>query len=276
MNAGRTSLLRDARDAHFDVRRSGLHEVGQLVDEHHDVWKTIGNFLLFDLHFLFILLGHQVAGLERRGNLLDCLFVDFFLLFLRVKLQFLLNRRRFIRPHAVVESIEIADPFLGKDPIAFLHFVHHPLERGDGFFRVGHHRHDEVREAVVHLHFDHLRVDHDEAKFVGAEFEKHRGNDRVDAHRLARAGRARDEQMRHGCQIADDRAAIDILAERERDFLLRRAKLRIVQQLAQRHGDLLAVSNFDADRVLARDRREDVDPFRAGGAREVGLKLRNP
>ena len=190
-------------------------------------------------------------------------------------MQLLLNRRRFVRPHAVVESIEIADPFLGKDPVAFFHFVHHPLESGDGFFRVGHHRHDEVREAIVHLHFDDLRVDHDEAKFVGAEFEKHRGNDRVDAHRLARAGRARDEQMRHGCQIADDRAAIDILAERERDFLLRRAKLRIVQQLAQRHGDLLAVGNFDADRVLARDRSEDVDSFRAGGACEVSLELRN-
>ena len=85
--------------------------------------------------------------------------------------------------------------------------------------------------------------------------------------------------MRHRGEVADDGLAIDVLAERERDFLFRRAELRVVQQLVQRHGDFLRVGDLDADGVLAGDGREDVDALGAGGAGDVRLELgdaRNP
>ena len=130
-------------------------------------------------------------------------------------------------------------------------------------------------QPVIHLHFDHLGVDHDEAQFVRAELEEHRGDDGIDADRFARAGGTRDEAVRHGGEVADDGLAIDVLAQRKRDLLFRGAEFRVVEQLVKRDGDLLQVRDLDADGVLAGDRREDVDALGAGGAGDVCLQLRD-
>ena len=78
---------------------------------------------------------------------------------------------------AVVESVKVPHPHLGEDLVAALHLVHAPLQRPDHLPRIGHHRHDEVRQLVVHLHLDDLRVDHDEAQFIWAKLEEHRSDD---------------------------------------------------------------------------------------------------
>jgi hypothetical protein len=41
VNAGRTRHLRDAGDGDFDVRRRGLHQIGQLIDDDDDVGHRI-------------------------------------------------------------------------------------------------------------------------------------------------------------------------------------------------------------------------------------------
>jgi hypothetical protein len=38
-----------------------------------------------------------------------------------------------------------------------------------------------VGEVVIHLHFHHLGIDHDEAQFLGAEFVENGSNDGIDA-----------------------------------------------------------------------------------------------
>src|SRR5437762_4303000 len=43
VNARRTCHLRDARDRSLDVRRRGLHQISQLVDDDNHVRKFIGN-----------------------------------------------------------------------------------------------------------------------------------------------------------------------------------------------------------------------------------------
>ena len=48
--------------------------------------------------------------------------------------------------------------------------------------------------------------------------------------------------------------------------------VRRLQQLAQRDFYFAAVGQLDADGVLARNRRENVDPLGAGGAGEVALQ----
>ena len=98
--------------------------------------------------------------------------------------------------------------------------------------------------------------------------------ERVDADAFAAAGCAGDEQMRHLREIGDDRLPVNILAEGERDF---RSRLRFfpicrLQQLAQRHFHFATVCQLDPDRVLAGNRRENVDPLRARGARQVALE----
>ena len=52
----------------------------------------------------------------------------------------------------------------------------------------------------------------------GREPVEHARDERVDADALAAAGGAGDEQMRHLREIGDDRLAVNVLAERERDL----------------------------------------------------------
>ena len=131
-----------------------------------------------------------------------------------------------------------------------------------------------MRQGVIHLHLDHFRIDHDEAELFRREPEDHAGDERVDANALAAAGRPRDEQVRHLRQIGDDRLAVNVLTQRERQFGFRTRFLPILrlEQLTQCHLHLARVRQLDADRVLAGNRREDVDSFRPRCPGEVALE----
>ncbi len=129
-----------------------------------------------------------------------------------------------------------------------------------------------MRERVVDLHLDHLGIDHDEAELIGREPVKHARDERVDADALAAAGRPGDEEMRHLREIGDDRFAVNIFAESDRQLRGGRVPIFRLQQLAQSHLHFAAVRQFDADGVLAGDGRENIDPFRACGTGEVAFQ----
>ncbi len=67
-----------------------------------------------------------------------------------------------------------------------------------------------MRDAVVDGQLQHLRVDHQEAALVGRQPVEQRQDHGVDADRLARAGGAGDQQMRHARQVGDHRRAGDV------------------------------------------------------------------
>ena len=81
--------------------------------------------------------------------------------------------------------------------------------------------------------------------------------------------------MRHAGEVGDDGFAVDILPEGEGQAAFAGVEGGIFQKLPQRHGDLILVGNFDADRVLARDGCEDIDPLGAGGPGQVRLQSGN-
>ena len=226
VNARSPRLLRDSGDAHFHIRRGRLHQVGKLVDQHDDVGETIGDPFLECLNVIQIVLWAEFARFQREGNRLDGFVVRRIFEF---GCEFFDHRLGFVGTRAAVKAIEIAYALLGEDAVALLHFVDHPLEGGHGLFRIGDDGHDQVRQAVVHLHFHDLGVDHDETQFVGTELEEHRSDDRVDTNRLPRSRRTRHQAVWHRREIADDRLAVNILAQRQRDFLLGRAELGVVQ-----------------------------------------------
>jgi hypothetical protein len=94
---------------------------------------------------------------------------------------------------------------------------------------------------------------------------------RVHARRLAGAGRARDEQVRHLRQVGADRAAGDVLAEP--DGQRRPVLRRLLEDVAEVDDPAPRVRDLDADRLLARDRREDPDVGGGQRVREVVLEL---
>ena len=106
-----------------------------------------------------------------------------------------------------------------------------------------------MRNAVVDRKLQHLRIDHDEPALLGLEAIEQAHHHRVDRHRLARAGGAGDQQMRHAGEIDDHRLAADRLAERDGEPVLGFLEILARQQFAQVHRLAPLVGQFDADGV---------------------------
>jgi len=216
--------LGDSRDRAFDIGRRRLHQVGQFVDHNDDIRNLVGNWhVRFARNF------------------------DFAGLLLRPLVQF---RRRFLF-RARVEADDVSYADTREHFVAVLHFVDQPTQREQNFFGIGDDRKGEVRKRIVMLKLDHFRIDHDKAQFFRRESEEHARDERIDADAFASTSRTGDEQMRHLREIGDDRFAVDVFAERERDFAsrFRFIPIRGFQQLAQRHRDFARVGELDPDQI---------------------------
>ena len=108
-----------------------------------------------------------------------------------------------------------------------------------------------MRDAVVDGELQHLRINHDQPALLGIEPVEQAQDHGVDRHRLAGAGGAGDQQMRHLGEIDDHRLAADGLAERDRQLVAGLRKVLRGQHLAQIDGLALLVGQFDADGVAA-------------------------
>ena len=153
--------------------------------------------------------------------------------------------------HAGVEAVDVAHADLRHLAVAVLHLAHRPFERDDRLLRVGDDRRQQVRDAVIGGELEHLRVDHDQPAAFGLQPIDEGQDHGVDRHRLARAGGARDQEMRHAGEIDDHRLAADRLAERDREAVLRLLEILAGEQLAQVDDLAALVRQLDADRVAA-------------------------
>ncbi len=118
-----------------------------------------------------------------------------------------------------------------------------------------------MRQCIVLLQLDHLRVNHHEPELVGRKLVEQRGDDGIDADRFAGAGAAGDKQVRHFREVGDDGMAIDILAQRERDAGLGVDPFVRFQEVAHDDLGLDGVGDFHADGAFAGHGREDVNAF---------------
>ena len=150
---------------------------------------------------------------------------------------------------AGVKPLDIADAEFRHFLVAVLHFADRPFQRDDRLLRVGHDRCQQMRDAVIDRQFQHFRIDHDEAALLRLQPVEQRQDHGVDGNRLARAGRAGDEQMRHACEIDDDRLAADRLAKRDREPVFGFLEILGAEQFAQIDGLAALVRQFDADGV---------------------------
>ena len=245
VDAGGARHLRETLHGGFDFLAGRDHQIGHLVDDDDDVGHRLERQLA---RFVDRLAG---GGVEAR---------------MHGALEALAALQRVA--DAIVVAGDVAHAELGHAAIAILHLAHGPFERDDGFLRIGDDRVQQVRDALVDAELQHLRVDHDEAALVRRVAVEQRQDHGVDADRLARAGGAGDEQVRHLGEVGGEGVAFDGLAERERQIALHAGEARRVQQRAQEHGFALAVRQLDADGVAAGN---DGDARGGGvhGARDV-------
>ena len=100
---------------------------------------------------------------------------------------------------------DVADADLVQQVVAPLHLLHRPLQGVGRLLGVGDHLGEQVGQPVVLAHLDPLRVDQDEPHLVGGAAHQDRGDDAVDAARLARPGGPGDEQVGHGGEVHEHR-----------------------------------------------------------------------
>ena len=169
----------------------------------------------------------------------------------------------------LVVAGEVAHAELAHQLVAPLHLADAPVERVGGLLHVGDDRAQQVRDALVDAHLEHLRVDQDQAHVARLGLVEQAQDHRVDADRLARAGRAGDQAVRHLREVGDDRVADDVLAEAHRQ--LRRGVVVDLRAEDLRQPDRLAlrVRQLERHRRLARDRLDDADADQAQRARQV-------
>ena len=244
----RARFLGDPRDGAFHVRRRRLHEVRQLVHDDDDVGHPIrdnqlvgvpGN-LDFGLGFgdlEEVLVGH-VAEIDFLGGRLGRRLRGLRFPGGRVEGErFLIELLLGLWQGPGVEAADVAHVAFGEDGVPLFHLIHRPAQGEQHLLRVGHHGHNQVGEGVVHLHFDHLGVDHDQAQILRGEPVENAGDDGVDAHAFAGPSGAGHQAVGHGGQVGDHGFAVNIFAECDGDFGFGLEKIVAFEQLAQ--GDLL-------------------------------------
>ena len=101
----------------------------------------------------------------------------------------------------------------------------------------------------------------------GRKSIEQRGNDGIDANGFAGAGAAGDEQVRHFRKVRDDRMAVNVLAQRQRNAGFGIAPFFGFEEVAHDDFGLDRVRDFDTDRAFAGHGREDIDAlgFERGG-----------
>ena len=168
-----------------------------------------------------------------------------------------------------VVAREVAHAGLGEKPVALEHLHDRPLQRPGGLFRVRHHWHKQVRDAVVYSELHHLRVHHYQPHLFWRGLVEQAQKQRVEADGLAAARGAGNQHVRQLGYIAHDAAAGDVLADGEGKARLGVLELRGLYDLAQiDYADYL-VRHFDADSTYLVRYRRYAHVHHAEGEREV-------
>ena len=169
-----------------------------------------------------------------------------------------LAHRLFVRADGVVVAADVAHAHRLEPLVAVLHLHNRPAQRRARFLRIGHDRHEQVRNAVVDGKLDNLRVDEDEPHLLRLGAEDDGVDDRVDADGFTRARRARNQHVGHLRHIRDDRRAGNALAQRHRRRRFLPHHLRAFQHVAQGDRRDFLIRNFNADRRFSGNRRFDA------------------
>ena len=129
-------------------------------------------------------------------------------------------------------------------------------------------------DALVDRELHALGVDEDHADLLGGRAHHDRGDHRVHKARLARTGLARDQEVRGLRKVRHDITALDVLADTDDQGMLVAQGRTRTQNITE--GDILTISvrDFNADRGLAGNRREDAHIRGSHGIGDVLRQVR--
>ena len=152
-----------------------------------------------------------------------------------------------------IVALEIAHAFSLDQLIAALHLGHRPMKCTCRLLRLTDHRDKQVRQTVVYIQLDLLRVDEDKLNLVGSRLEEQAHENAVNADRLTHTGGTCNENVRHLRNVHEDRLSGNVHAQRHADLALILRKAGIFEELTQPDGSHHLVGHLNADSGFARD-----------------------
>ena len=180
MDTSRTRFLSQTGNQLFNLLADHHHQIGQFVNHHHDMRQAVDGFRAFRRQTKWV-----VNKLSARLGLVN---FD-------------------------IETCQIAHAHLAHELVALFHFSHAPIQPVGGLLHVGHHGAQQVWNALVHRHFQHLGVDHQQAHITRFGLVQEAQNHGVDTDRFARSGGTGHQHMRHFGQIGHHRVTNDVFSQ---------------------------------------------------------------
>ena len=174
-----------------------------------------------------------------------------------------------------VVGCDVAHAGLSQQGVALIHLDGGPLEDLLGPFRLGDDRAHQVRDVPEAAQLDHFRVDQNQLDHVRPLRHQDGRDNRIDAHALARAGRAGDQHVRHLSQVVYEGPAAGVLAQKQRQRHLLSHRARQGHQLFEPNLLLVQVGHLDADRVLAGERGDHANTRGTQGTGDVVRQRRH-
>jgi hypothetical protein len=129
-----------------------------------------------------------------------------------------------------------------------------------------------MRQRLVEGQLHALGIDHDEPERLRAVAVQKAGDERMNSDGLARSGSARDEEVRHFCEVREVRRPGDVAPKRQEKRLAGSGKVAGSEHGAEPHRHFARVRDLDADQRFARNRR--FDAHRGGGKSELQVVLK--
>ena len=157
--------------------------------------------------------------------------------------------------------------------VAAFHLADHVHQGGGRALHVRHDGREQMRDRLVVVQLDPLRVDQDHLDLVRRGVQQDRDEHGVERAGLTGAGGAGDQHVRHLGEVGVHVVAADVLAEPDGQGAA--AGRERALDVAERHEVRRRVRNLDADGLLAGDRGEDADVGRGECVGEVVLEGRD-
>ena len=125
------AFLSETDNVLLDFLSGGHHEVCQFVGHNDNEWQVKGNRFLFVFACWFQPL-HQLLFAQ------------------------------------LVVDADVSHTSSGQQFVTFFHFLNSPGQNCLGFTHIGHHGMHQVRQGFIATQFDHFRVNHQHANFIGS------------------------------------------------------------------------------------------------------------
>ena len=113
---------------------------------------------------------------------------------------------------------QIPYPVVRKGLVTVFHLLYRPVQCTSCLFRVSDNRNQQVGNVLIHSKFYNFRVNQNQPHLFRCRMKQNTHDDGIGADRFTRTCCTGDNQMRHFCNVANNRISGDVLSNCKRQL----------------------------------------------------------